>query len=306
MKFHREEDRAMRLIQALAISCVSLALLVPSYANAASYLTWLGDSRPIEYADGSGAHPYSGSNLEPGISASGADLSGASLSEANLTGADLSYGTLVGTRFDNALLDDSIFTNADLRNAFFLDADAYRADFSGADLRGANMGGSFLDALFVGANLSNTTGEDYGLVGADLTGASLQDAYCELCYLDGANFTNANLRGFHADNIFRFSGDVIDFSGADLTGAFLGAAALEGSTVSGANFSGATLNVHNLGLTLGTAFYDLDTDFSMAYSAEVGSSLFDPVAAGWTLIPEPGTAVLMALGLLGLGMGRRR
>ncbi|HIM00327.1 MAG TPA: PEP-CTERM sorting domain-containing protein, partial [Myxococcales bacterium] len=32
---------------------------------------------------------------------------------------------------------------------------------------------------------------------------------------------------------------------------------------------------------------------------------FDPVAAGWTLIPEPSTALLLGLGLVGLGVRRR-
>jgi len=32
---------------------------------------------------------------------------------------------------------------------------------------------------------------------------------------------------------------------------------------------------------------------------------FDPEAAGWTLVPEPGTTLLMGLGLPGLASRRR-
>ena len=49
--------------------------------------------------------------------------------------------------------------------------------------------------------------------------------------------------------------------------------------------------------TTGEPFYDLNTDFT--------GTGFDPVAAGWTFVPEPGTALLMGLGLAGLASRRR-
>ncbi len=82
---------------------------------------------------------------------------------------------------------------------------------------------------------------------------------------------------------------------------------LTNANLSDADLTGADLSYAiYLGTTIGSPYYNAGTDFTPAFSgAYGGSALFDPVAAGWTFIPEPSTALLLGVGLAGMGMSRR-
>ena len=172
----------------------------------------------------------------------------------------------------------------------------------GADL--TNAGLTFAD--LTDADLANADLSNADLFLADLTNANLANANLANANLTSANLTNANL--FSANP---FSADLFS---ANLSGADLSQADLSGAYLTGADLSGATLaNTVGLGASLGSAIYDTNTDFTNAWAdgslLSSGSILFDPVAAGWTLVPipvpEPGTALLIGLGLAGLTARRR-
>ena len=70
----------------------------------------------------------------------------------------------------------------------------------------------------------------------------------------------------------------------------------------GAVLAGAT----GLAQVFGTALYDAQTDFTGAWADGGPFIPFDPVVAGWTFVPEPSTALLMALGLTALAVRREQ
>ncbi len=182
---------------------------------------------------------------------------------------------------------------------------APNADLYGANLTAADLSYATLSFAYLGeANLS----------GANLSGADLRNSGWSYANLTGTNLTGADLRG--ADLVLGH-GSYMDLSYANLTGATvywsLSYANLTGANLSGAdlrnsdfpytnltgtNLTGADLSVtYLLGTTTGTPYYDAQTNFT-------GTS-FDPVAAGWTLVPEPNTAILVGIGLVGIAARRR-
>lgn len=264
-----------------------------STANAATYQKTDSSIVPIlEYYD-LAPHPYSGPNLEPF-----ADLTGANLNEALLEAADLRGANLTGARFELAVLRDADLTNANLTDSYLNSANLrgahgltaaqllsasnlIRISLSGLDFSGQ----SFAGITMIEAGLSDTT-----LVGSNFSGADLSDASFGNADLRDADFTRSGLGDSYLD--------YADLSGADFSSAYLQFANLTGAIVDGTNFSGAYLADTDMDLTIGSAFYNANTRFH-------DDPAFDPVAAGWVLIPEPSTALLLSLGLVGLTNKRR-
>jgi len=198
------------------------------------------------------------------------NLSGDNLSGANLSVADLSY----------ANLDDANLTYAGLFGATLFDASLSHATLTGAYLFGAYLESAILtSALLDGAYLESAT-----LISAVLNGANLTTAD-----FNGADLTSADLTS-------------ADLTNADLTNADLTLAIFSGGNLFGANFLGANLTgVTGLETTYfgGTApTYDSNTIFT--------GTNFNPVTAGWTLVPEPSTYALFGMGAIGILIALRR
>ena len=167
-----------------------------------------------------------------------------------------------------------------------------RTDLTFVDPIQDNLGGNHpylgID-LEPSANLSNAN-----LFNANLTDANLTDANLASAILFDTNLVDADLAGANLGGA--------NLGGANLSGANLTGVTLIFATLFGADLTGATLvSASGLGQTFGNAstLYDVNTIFT--------GTFFDPVAAGWTLVPvpEPGTAILMGLGLAWLAAERR-
>jgi uncharacterized protein YjbI with pentapeptide repeats len=169
----------------------------------------------------------------------------------------------------NANLEGAIMNNAELSYASFRSARLANVNLNYADMRGVDM---------TGAHVSPTS-----LWEANLFEALLTDAVFANSRLKFANLSGANLDG-------------TNFQDADLSSSLLGDAYVEEADFRGADLTGAFY----LGTTTGSAFYNSETRFE--------GTGFDPAAAGWRLVPEPGAGSLGSAALLTLHFlaGRRQ
>jgi uncharacterized protein YjbI with pentapeptide repeats len=162
------------------------------------------------------------------------------------------------------------------------------ADLASADLSFAHMKGSDL----VDTNLANANLASGSLASATLTGANLSGATLDFTTLHSANLTGANLTGASLQSVLltatNLSGTTLD--GVVFAGSTFLITDFTNASVIGADFSNANLqNATFLGSTSGIAFYDANTNFAQAWDGANNSAIFDPVAAGWTLLPNVST-----------------
>jgi hypothetical protein len=177
-------------------------------------------------------------------------------------------------------------------------------DLTEVDLTGAIFSNStngsilfFQDVILSRASFSQSQGSVGFAGGVDATFARFDFADLQNLHFFGLggvinNFSGASFRGATLNNMI--IADLSDVTGVPVV------------DLSGADFSDAILtNSEFLSLYIGSPLYNTNTDFTGA-TDQFGP--FDPVAAGWTLvpIPEPNTALLLGLGLSALAVRREK
>ncbi len=172
-------------------------------ANFSDPLSSAQDEGLSDVRDLRGAY-LSGKDLS-GMNLSGADLSGADLSDANLSKCVLLNANLSGAILQGANLRRANLSGADLSGANLDEVRAIRASFGMADLSGASLFNarlelsSFIKGCLRGADmrcadLKNARLREADLREADFTEAVLQSSDLSMSRVEGANFSNADMR----------------------------------------------------------------------------------------------------------------
>jgi uncharacterized protein YjbI with pentapeptide repeats len=221
---------------------------------------------------------FTGANWSNSTFTSGAGSFTQFFQQANFTDANFSGATFDATTSTNAQVD--------ILNQATFDG----SDFSGATiLLGASTHHPFYSAVFNGASNFN---------GSTIIAASGQK-YSSPTTFAGSTFEGATI-GFTTEGI---NLDGVSFKNATtVTGADFRSSHANNTNFQGTDFSGVSFANHLPSLTWDPGMaptYDANTIFTTR------SGTFDPVAAGWTFVPEP-TGLIALGGLLLAGLRRRR
>ena len=166
--------------------------------------------------------------------------------------------------------------------------------------------------LAPGVDISNANLSCAYLIEADLSGANLSGANFSDTHLEDADLSNANLSGIDlSTSSIHFGTDLSEanLSNSNLTGANLYNTALESTNFSNAVLISANLQVYQglMSATWTGAKYSINAvdNAGNPIPDTLFPSGWDRVANGMIAVPEPTTALLVGLGLIGLGVRRR-
>jgi len=265
---------------------------------------------------------FRGADLSGSTFARGSGGSGFIVDGADFTGADLRGVTIEGgfggyadytdalmsvtvnqtqmtgrfTNFSGTLILGFVAGDFSGGNHRFSGAGSADGNFDDSSITFNNFtlfsGGTFINATMSGTLMNSSLAGDF--TDADFSGMFIGSISDLGGVYTNAEFINTTLQGANLSG---------DFSYADFTGSEINFSDFNNAEVTGANFSGADLSDS---LRLDRTTFDPGLAPSYDPSTDFTNTGFDPVAAGWTLIPEPSRALLTLVGLGTIALRRRR